>query len=774
MSPDLVSRAATTETTEQEDPEHSQTNHQQPDELQETSELQEPDQPEEAAATWQVGLNPQQFQAASHRGSPLLIVAGAGTGKTRTLVARVTKLIEDGADPDRILLLTFTRRAAAEMVGRVATACPGRQANQIWGGTFHSVANRLLRRYGSAAGLPEGFTVLDHGDSTDLFGLVRTEEGFGQRGRRFPKAETVASIYSRMVNSQAKLADVLQVDFPWCAEHVEDLRTLFGSYTEMKRRNQVLDYDDLLLFWRGLTASPVGEALRCLFDHILIDEYQDTNAIQADIIKGMCGPDAEVCAVGDDAQAIYGFRAATVANMWTFPDTYPNTEVVILEQNYRSTMQILGVANAVLTQRPDGRVGSTRVKAEQPVAGGGQGSLLDERASADAGADTDAGPDGSAHLVDGAHPASTYTKQLWSTKTSGATPVLLSCGEEGEQSRMIADRILDARERGMELREQAVLFRAGHHSDGLELELVRRDIPYVKYGGLKYLETSHVKDLLALLRVLENPEDQLAWHRVLRSMEGIGPATVRRLSDELRITKPNANALARFIDGIGRVPSAATEQADELRTALGDCLAGDIDPATQIDRLKQFCVLVFPNRYDNSEARLADIDQLATGARGYSSRSRFLTELTLDPPSKTGDLAGPPHLDDDWLTLSTIHSAKGCEWKSVYLLHAADGNIPSEMALGDSRGLAEELRLLYVAVTRAKAELTVSFPLRFHVNRFNTDDRHVYAQLSRFIEPVRHLFDETVTVPADAEPELSFGNVGVADEVDAMLTSLWS
>ena len=729
MSPDLVSRAATSDTKD-----------------------------------WEVGLNPQQYQAASHRGSPLLIVAGAGTGKTRTLVARVTKLIEDGADPDRILLLTFTRRAAAEMVGRVATACPGRQANQIWGGTFHSVANRLLRRYGSAAGLPEGFTVLDHGDSTDLFGLVRTEEGFGQRGRRFPKAETVASIYSRMVNSQAKLGDVLQVDFPWCAEHLEDLRTLFGSYTDMKRRNQVLDYDDLLLFWRGLTASPVGEALRCLFDHILIDEYQDTNAIQADIIKGMCGPDAEVCAVGDDAQAIYGFRAATVANMWTFPDTYKNTEVVILEQNYRSTMQILGVANAVLAQRPDGRVGATRTEAEQAPSNS-QGSLLDDDSPAQ---------DASAHLVDGSHPASTYTKQLWSTKTSGAKPVLLSCGEEGEQSRMIADRILDARERGMELREQAVLFRAGHHSDGLELELVRRDIPYVKYGGLKYLETAHVKDLLALLRVLENPEDQLAWHRVLRSMEGIGPATVRRLSDELRITKPNANALSRFIDGIGRVPSAATEQANELRTALGDCLAGDIDPATQIDRLKQFCVLVFPNRYDNSEARLADIDQLATGARGYSSRSRFLTELTLDPPSKTGDLAGPPHLDDDWLTLSTIHSAKGCEWKSVYLLHAADGNIPSEMALGDSRGLAEELRLLYVAVTRAKAELTVSFPLRFHVNRFNTDDRHVYAQLSRFIEPVRHMFDETVTVPDNTEPELSFGNVGVADEVDAMLTSLWS
>ncbi len=672
-------------------------------------------------------------------------MAGAGTGKTRTLVARVAGLVDQGVDPDRILLLTFTRRAAAEMVGRVAATCPGRSADRIWGGTFHSIANRLLRRYGAAAGLPEGFTVLDHDDSTDLFSLVRTEEGFGQRGRRFPRAETIAAIYSRMVNSRARLDDVLTVDFPWCADHGDDLRTLFGAYTEHKRRNHVLDYDDLLLFWRGLTVSPVGEALRCLFDHVLIDEYQDSNSIQADIVGGMCGPDAELCAVGDDAQAIYGFRAATVANMWAFPTTHPGTEVIVLEQNYRSTMPILAVANGVLDQQTDDRqpVDRQPVDAEAGVAAGG--------------------------------PASIYRKQLWSTRRTGPQPGLVCCADEGEQSRILAERILDARERGIDLRDQAVLFRAGHHADGLELELVRRDIPYVKYGGLKYLETAHVKDLLSMLRVLENPEDQLAWHRVLRSMDGIGPATVARLAEELRIAKPGSNALARFVDGIGRVPTAAAEQAAELRAALADCVAEEIGPSAQIDRLKRFCDLVFPSRYDNSEARLADIDQLAIGARGYSTRSRFLTELTLDPPSKTGDVAGPPHLDDDWLTLSTIHSAKGCEWDAVYLLHAADGNIPSEMALGDARGLAEELRLLYVAVTRARTELTVSFPLRFHVNRFATDDRHVYAQLSRFLEPLRHHFAETVNLPPDdGDPALIVGNVGVADEVDAMLEALWS
>ena len=674
-------------------------------------------------------LNPQQRQAARHRFSHLLIVAGAGTGKTKTLVSRLVGLVEEGVDPSRILLLTFTRRAAAEMLMRVESACEptaGRAASQIWGGTFHAIGNRLLRRYGSAAGLGDGFTVLDHGDAIDLFGLVRGEEGFGERGKRFPRPETIAAIYSRMVNSHAPLDDVLTVDYPWCAEHGDDLRTLFSSYTTKKRHTNVLDYDDLLLYWRGLTASPIGEALRCLFDHILIDEYQDTNPIQADIVAGMCGFNTQVCAVGDDAQSIYGFRAATVANMWSFPATFPGAETITLEQNYRSTEPILDVANALLDQQRD-------------TAG------------------------------------ETYNKQLWSSNSGGVKPTLITCYEEQEQSKLVADRILDARERGIDLRQQAVLFRAGHHGDGLELELVRRDIPYVKYGGLKYLEAAHVKDVLSLLRILENPDDQLAWRRVLLTLDGVGPATVRRLVDDLRVLKAGSNALVRFIDGLGRVPVSAGEQADELRQALNDCVAGNESPAEQIDRLKKFCTLVFPSKYENSAARLADIDQLATTARAYGNRSRFLTELTLDPPERTGDLAGPPHLDDDWLTLSTIHSAKGCEWQSVYLLHAADGNIPSEMALGDDQGLAEELRLLYVAVTRARRELTITFPLRYHVNRYSRDDRHHFAQLSRFLAPIQKLLEQVdPNHPIEDEAAIDLSTVGVADDVEAMLTALWS
>ncbi len=673
-------------------------------------------------------LNPMQRAAVEHRGDPLLIVAGAGTGKTKTLVARVVHLIHQGADPNRILLLTFTRRSASEMLQRVRAASANRSAGQVWGGTFHSVANRLLRQFGTAAGLPPNFTVLDASDATDLFAMVRNEEGFGERSKRFPRPATIAGIYSHMVNSQAKLDAVLDDEFPWCAEHVDDLKTIFSSYTMQKRTNAVLDYDDLLLFWRGLTNSTMAGALGDLFDHILIDEYQDTNPIQADIVDGMKGPTTQLCAVGDDAQAIYGFRSATVANMWNFAERFAGAVTITLEQNYRSTMPILRAANAVVSQP-----------------------------------------------IGGATPH--FAKELWSTTPAGPTPRLLTCHDEPAQSAWVADQILDSRERGIDLRDQAVLFRAGHHSNGLELELTRRDIPFVKYGGLKHLEAAHVKDLLALLRVLDNPADQLAWHRVLSGLEGVGPATERRLGTELGLTEPETESLRRFVEGAGSVPTAALDQVTELRNAFTDCLNASLSPAEQINRLRPFCQMLLANKYDNPAARLADLDSLANTAEQYRTRSRLLVELTLDPPGVTGDWAGPPHLDDDWLTLSTIHSAKGLEWRHVYLLHAADGNIPSDMALGDQDGMAEELRLLYVAMTRAREELSISFPLRYHVNRFGSDDRHVYAQMSRFLEPALEHFTPVTdgsTAELDLRTPTGIGSENVVDHVDNMLATLWT
>ena len=670
-------------------------------------------------------LNGQQQAAVEHTGSPLLIVAGAGTGKTKTLAARVCRILDDGADPNRVLLLTFTRRAAAEMIGRVEAASTNRSAAQVFGGTFHSAASRLLRTYGQALGLAAGFTVLDHSDSTDLMGVIRIEEGLSERAKRFPRRETVAGFYSRVVSTQRRLDDVLEADYPWCRDNVEALATIFGAYTARKRAHSVLDYDDLLLFWRGLTASAAGDNVRALFDHILIDEYQDTNTIQADIIRGMCRADTELCAVGDDAQAIYRFRAATVDNMWDFSRHFAGATQITLDQNYRSTMAILGVANGVLAQSDQ-------------------------------------------------H----FRKDLWSNRSGGVTPVLRTHYDEAAQSQSVATSILVARERGIDLREQAVLFRAGHHSAGLEIELTRRDIPFVKYGGLRYLESGHVKDLLALLRILDNPADQLAWHRVLATLDGVGPATVRRVCDELGLGPDNDTALIRFLDGAATLPSAAAGQADELREALAYCQGSPPDatppPAQQVDRLKVFCALVFPNRYDNTAARLADVDELAGTAAAYPDRGRFLVELTRDPPGKTSDRAGPPHLDDDWTTLSTVHSAKGLEWSSVHVIHAADGNFPSDMAVGDRAGIAEELRLTYVALTRAKDELTVNFPLRFHVHRHARDDRHIYAQVSRFIEPIRDLFDEQQIAVKTTDDDIDLISVGVADEVDAALTALWS
>ena len=357
-------------------------------------------------------LNPEQQTAVDHVGSPLLIVAGAGTGKTKTLAARVARILEDGADPSRVLLLTFTRRASAEMLRRVAASGSGRTAARVWGGTFHSAANRILRTFGQNAGLSPDFTVLDHGDATDLMGMVRTEEGFGERGKRFPRKETVANIYSRMVSTQVKLDVVLEHDYPWCADHADDLKTIFTAYTAKKRANNVLDYDDMLLFWRALTVSSAGDALRDLFDHILIDEYQDTNPIQADIVRGMCRPDTDLAAVGDDAQAIYGFRAATVENMWNFAEHFPGATRIVLEQNYRSTMPILAVANGVLRQSDD-------------------------------------------------H----FAKELWSARPEGVTPALHIHHDEGDQSTACA------RPSSMPVNAvstSAVLFRNGHHSDGLE------------------------------------------------------------------------------------------------------------------------------------------------------------------------------------------------------------------------------------------------------------------------------------------------------------------
>ncbi len=697
-------------------------------------------------------LNDRQHLAVDHAGGPLLVLAGAGSGKTGTLAHRVARLLRDGADPDRVCLVTFSRRAAQELLARAGRLSDPTAAGRVWGGTFHSVANRVLRLHGRRLGLDPGFSILDAGDVTELFGLIRSDLGLhhdaGGSGaasphRRSPRASTLASIYDRVVNTGDRLQVVLDRSFPWCAREADGIRASFEAYTARKRERQLLDYDDLLLCWRALGAVP--GLLPGLFDHVLVDEYQDTNALQADILSLLCPAGAGLTVVGDDAQAIYGFRAASSGNLLEFPERFPGTTIVRLEQNYRSTPPIVAVANAVMAEAAAGAA---------------------------------------------------MTKVLWSERTGSRRPLLRSCGDEDAEAAAVCDSVLAHRDDGVALHDQAVLFRAASHSDLLELHLTRRNVPYVKYGGLKFLEAAHVKDLVSLLRVLDNPADELAWFRVLQLLEGVGAATARRVMGELGLGaagagspapgEPNVTPLARLLAAPPKVPAAARPELAGLREALAECadgcLPGGATPpaAVQVERLGRWLGPVMARTYDHAVARQADIRQLEGVAAAAPSRSRFVSDLTLDPPSSTAELAGPPLVDEDWLVLSTVHSAKGGEWEVVHVLHASDGMFPSDMATGDPEGIEEERRLLYVAVTRAKSVLEVNVPLRYHHRRRPLADAHSYAQVSRFLTPaVRCLMDEAHVEgrpqfddrlgPDGGQQVVAGGLAGV----DRMLADLW-
>ena len=670
-------------------------------------------------------LNPDQREAVTHEGGPLLIVAGAGSGKTLTLACRVAWLVDRGVSPPRILLLTFTRRAAREMLMRAEQLTGLSSAGRVWGGTFHATANRLLRLYGRGLGLPPSFTVMDLADAEDVMNLIRGELGYGAGERRFPRKETLASIYSRTVNAQARLGEVLEAEFPWCTDEHDAIRTIFKAYTQRKREQHVLDYDDLLLFWRALaTARGAGDTVAGLFDHILVDEYQDTNALQADVLEAMGRGGAQVTVVGDDAQAIYGFRSATVRNILEFPERFPGTRIVRLERNYRSTQPILDASNAVISLSPQ-----------------------------------------------------RHEKTLWTDRASGVRPALLTCIDELDQADLVCKLLLEHRERGTPLKEQAVLFRTGHHSDLLEVELAHRNIPFVKYGGLKFVEAAHVKDVLAMLRILENPRDEVSWFRVLLLLEDVGPATAHGMIERLGVRGAGGgdSPLRRLADEPPPAPPQAAPGLDELRAALADCMDDRLKVSVQIARLRRFLDPAIRRRYEAGEARLRDLDQLERLATAHGSRSAFLAELTLDPPSSTSDLAGPPLLDEDYVVLSTIHSAKGGEWDVVHVIHAADGMIPSDMATGDEDRIEEERRLLYVALTRARDALYVHFPQRYHRRLRGQDDPHHYAQITRFLPPdVRASFEERTTMSGQDDPApRPLAAATSAQDVDAFLRGLW-
>jgi DNA helicase-2/ATP-dependent DNA helicase PcrA len=635
-------------------------------------------------------LNKEQRRAVEHgintecatTAPPLLVIAGAGSGKTKTLAHRVAHLVVNGVDPRRILLLTFTRRAAEEMIRRVkritGTALGSQQVDLPWSGTFHAIGARMLREYATQIGLKPSFTILDRSDAADLMDLVRHDLGQSRKECRFPKKDACLSVYSFTINSGKALEQVLADSFPWCAEWKGDLHRLFRSYTEAKQRQNVLDYDDLLLYWAEMMRDADLDAeISDRFDHILVDEYQDTNKLQSRILLSLKPEGRGLMVVGDDAQSIYSFRAATVRNIFDFPRQFrPRADIITLEQNYRSTQPILDACNQLI-------------------------KFAKER----------------------------YTKNLRSDRRSKQKPFLTIVSDEATQAKFVAQQILESREAGVSLKSQAVLFRASHHSAQLEIELTRRNVPFVKYGGLKFLEAAHVKDVLSVLRWCENPHDRVAGFRVLQLLPGIGPSTAARILDEVEASA-NASAVLSDIS----VPKAAAEDWPNFTNLFEQMRKGRKTWPTEFELVQEWYGPHLERIYDDAQLRGADIAQLAQIAAGYASRERFLTELTLDPPDATSGRAGAGLKDEDYTILSTIHSAKGQEWRIVRILNVVDGCIPSDRATGTQEEIGEERRLLYVAMTRAKDELDLIVPQRFFTHQqAKLGDQHVYASRSRFI-----------------------------------------
>ena len=646
-------------------------------------------------------LNPEQLAAATFGNGPLLIVAGAGTGKTRTLVYRVAHLIHTGVPPERILLLTFTRRAAQEMLAR-AVQLVGGTSRQVHGGTFHGTAHRLLRRFGPAAGLPGDFTIMDQGDAADLMQLSRAQLGYGDAKRRFPRKETLHYVYSRHVNTEIPVSDILAEEFPRFAEFEADFGRIFADFTQRKAERNLVDYDDLLVFWCLLLEhETLGPKVAALYDHVLVDEYQDTNVVQARILKGLCRH-GNITVVGDDAQSIYSFRGASFRNILEFPREFDGTTMIALEQNYRSTQPILDTSNTLI-------------------------SRASER----------------------------FTKNLWTHREGGEPPWLVTTNDEQQQTRFVVERILELHEEGIPLSEMAVLFRAAYMSADLEIELTNRKIPFEKWGGLKFLEAAHVKDVLAFLRVIENPRDEVSWFRLLQLLPGIGEATARSIIAAMADRSWSTDALEHSL------PPPRARQAHarlaEMLVQLRVRPSGGNEVATDIARIRVLYDDILRERYDRVEPRLSDLDQLQVIASGYPDRGAFLAAIALEPPSGTQDLAqGSPEEEDDALILSTVHSAKGKEWDAVFVIWAVDGWFPMARALGDDDELEEERRLMYVAMTRARDHLAVTYPLNAYSTRRGSD--YTIDQLSRFIDPgIRETMQRVVPKfdePGKVEPEV--------------------
>ena len=634
---------------------------------------------------YEAELNESQFQVVKSFKGPILVVAGAGSGKTRTLTYRVARMIESGIPPESILLLTFTRKASQEMLRRAAALLDAR-CEKVAGGTFHSFGNMVLRRYGKAVNLAPGFSILDQSDTEDVIKLLVDRAGLNKKGRNFPKKKTIQTIFSKAINKDASIEKIVEKYYQSYFLEIEDLQKLYTQFTAYKLEHQLLDYDDLLVYTRKLLQEHehLRRKLSNLYRYIMVDEYQDTNPIQAQIVRLLAATHDNVMAVGDEAQSIYAFRGADYRNILEFPKKFPGATIIKLEENFRSVQPILNVTNDVIKQARE-----------------------------------------------------SFEKTLFTRKDGGALPVLVPALNERQQSQFVAQRILELQDEGVAFSDMAVLFRSSFHAFDLELELNKRGIPFVKVGGIKFIEAAHIKDLLAHLRVLANPLDVVSWRRILLLLNGVGPKTASTIIEKIQTEKEPLPWLAKY-------PKKAKYTLDLQRLGRTLVEIQPLSPGEQVQQLREYYSPILHALHDDPQKREQDLEQLNIITEQFSSLERFLTEMTLEPPSRSiDDIAQVEEGDEELLTLSTIHSAKGLEWHTVFVIWLLEGRFPSAYSIDDLDALEEELRLLYVAATRAMTNLYLTYP------SFDNQWGNYFSRPSRFLEGIsrKHLdmwslFDE--------------------------------
>jgi DNA helicase-2/ATP-dependent DNA helicase PcrA len=598
-------------------------------------------------------LNPAQLKAVMTLDGPLLVIAGAGSGKTRTLVYRVARLVEAGVPPENILLLTFTRKAAGEMLDRAARLADER-CRQVSGGTFHSLAHRVLRQYAGLLGFETSFTILDRADMEEVLQSLVREMEIGRGSIRFPKRSTLASILSKAANLQQSIESLMREEYAQFLEYSLEMSRLEKLYRDYKKTNQLMDYDDLLLFFRQILEEneEIRGRLSEQYSYVMVDEYQDTNGIQADIVKWLACNHRNIMVVGDDSQSIYSFRGANYKNMFDFSVLFSDAEIIKLEENYRSTQPILTFTNSLMTQ--------AREK---------------------------------------------YTKCLFTKRTDGETPKGIDTGTEKEQAIFICRTIKEQLSRGRSIKDFAVLFRAAYHSFELELELTRQGISFVKYGGFKFMESAHIKDLLAHLRVIVNRDDAISWGRSLRLIKNIGQGKSQAIINWMKTNRSVTWQIAEWPEA-----GNAHNGLKGFSRLLRQLMVRDLAPEAAVNLVISYYEPILKEKFDDFPRRQKDLEQLSNMAGRYKKLRGFLDDLILEPPTSNADIN--PERRGDCLTLSTVHSAKGLEWPVVFVIWVVEGYFPSAKARSNEATIEEERRLMYVAATRAKDQLIMCYPAR--------------------------------------------------------------